>query len=135
MTTPRMMAAIMTKTTPEKRTVREIFFFRLRLMDQRSCLGLTTLAMGKYLRDIETYRQWDGDQVQIREDIRDQDREHVEFGIGWLADARIGVDLPVSRHGSTPEKEEADDDDERPADEGVCDVDADLQVRQFGPVS
>lgn len=83
----------------------------------------------------ETNRQWDRDQVQIRKNIRDQDRENVEFGIGRLADARVGVDLPVSRHGPTPKKEKADDDDESPADEGVCNVDADLQVRQFGPVS
>jgi hypothetical protein len=38
MTTPRMMAAMMTNRTPENRRVRESFFLRLMFTAQRSYL-------------------------------------------------------------------------------------------------
>jgi hypothetical protein len=99
----------------------------------------------------KTYWQGYRQQVHIRQHIRDQNRKNVKFRVGGLTDCevstqfphpgsqtktltgpRVGVDLPVFRHGPAPEEEKEGCDDPGHANEGIRDMDADLQVREIG---
>jgi hypothetical protein len=95
-----MMAAMITKTTPENRKVKESFFFKLMLIAQSSCCKLAHREW-KWPPKIpkrgssKTYRQRDGEKIHVGENIRDQDREDVEFGVGRLADCEVSPNLVV----------------------------------------